>query len=157
MKHVVILGPGGSGKSTLAVRLGKITGLPVIELDKVFWLEGLVAMPRDQWAQVQMKLVKDNQWIMDGDLGPHDAVEVRLRSADTVIFLNFSFVRCAWRAMLRSRERSDFWLWLLRYRRRSRPLLMTESAAQAPTATLYMLRDPEAVKRFIAEVEAAGH
>ena len=154
MKRVVILGPGGSGKSTLAVRLGKITGLPVIELDKVFWLEGLVAMPRDQWVQVQMKLVKGNQWIMDGDLGPDDAVEVRLRSADTVIFLDFSLVRCAWRALF-LRERADFWLWLLRYRRRRRPLLMKEIAVQAPTATLYMLRDPEAVKRFLAEVEAA--
>ena len=156
MKRVVILGPGGSGKSTLAVRLEKITGLPVFELDRVFWLEGLVAMPRDQWAQVQMKLVKDDQWIMDGDLGPYDAVEVRLRSADTVIFLDFSLARCAWRAMLRSRERTDFWLWLLRYRRRSRPSLMREIAAQAPAATLYMLRNPEAVKQFIADVEAAG-
>jgi adenylate kinase family enzyme len=33
MKRVVIFGPGGPGKSTLAVRLGEITGLPVIELD----------------------------------------------------------------------------------------------------------------------------
>ena len=53
MKRVVILGPGGSGKSTLAVRLGEITGLRVIELDKVFWRPGLVATPRDQWVEVQ--------------------------------------------------------------------------------------------------------
>jgi nicotinamide riboside kinase len=31
VQRVVILGPGASGKSTLAVRLGQITGLPVIE------------------------------------------------------------------------------------------------------------------------------
>ncbi len=37
MKRVVILGRGASGKSTLARLLGEITGLPVIELDKVFW------------------------------------------------------------------------------------------------------------------------
>ena len=36
MKRVVIFGPGGSGKSTLAVPLGEITGLPVIEFDKMF-------------------------------------------------------------------------------------------------------------------------
>ena len=40
---VVILGPGGSGKSTLAIHLGEITGLPVIELDKLFWRSGLAA------------------------------------------------------------------------------------------------------------------
>lgn len=48
MKRVVILGRGGAGKSTLAARLGEITGLPVIELDKSFWRAGqntLEAMP----------------------------------------------------------------------------------------------------------------
>ena len=40
---MVILGPGASGKSTLAFHLGEITGLRVMELDKVFWRPGLVA------------------------------------------------------------------------------------------------------------------
>jgi len=43
MKRVVVIGPGASGKSTLAVELGEVTGLPVIELDKLFWRAGLVA------------------------------------------------------------------------------------------------------------------
>src|SRR5882672_10846264 len=85
MKRVVILGRGASGKSTLARRLGEITGLPVIELDKVFWRAGLLATPRDQWVVLQEKLVAEDGWIMDGDLGPYDAVEVRLRAADTII------------------------------------------------------------------------
>jgi adenylate kinase family enzyme len=38
MKRVVILGRGAAGKSTLAKRLGSITRLPVIELDKIFVL-----------------------------------------------------------------------------------------------------------------------
>src|ERR1700724_4378755 len=104
--------------------LGEITGLPVIELDKVFWRPGLVATPRDQWVVVQEKLVAKNGWIMDGDLGHYDAVEVRLRAADTIIFLDFSLVRCAWRAVRRSREGADFWRWLMEYRRQSRALVM---------------------------------
>jgi len=40
MKRVLILGRGASGKSTLARRLGEITGLPVVELDKAFWRPG---------------------------------------------------------------------------------------------------------------------
>lgn len=117
MMRVVILGPGASGKSRLAIHLSEITELPVIELDKLFWRPGLVPTPRDQWIKVQERLVKENGWIIDGDLGPYDTVEVRLRAADTVIFLDFSLVRCAWRAIRRSRERADFWVWLLRYRR----------------------------------------
>jgi dephospho-CoA kinase len=36
-RRVVILGRGGAGKSTFAARLGAVTGIPVIELDTVFW------------------------------------------------------------------------------------------------------------------------
>jgi adenylate kinase family enzyme len=152
MKRVVVIGPGASGKSTLAVRLGEITGLPVIELDKLFWRPGLVQTPRDQWAKIQQDLVKENGWILDGDFGPYDAIEVRLRAADTVIFLDFSLVRCAWRAIRRSRERVDFWLWLLRYRHQSRRLLMKAICEHADRATIHVLRNPQEVKRFVADM-----
>jgi|SRR5208282_2252014 len=149
MKRVVILGPGASGKSTLAMELGEITGLPVIELDKVFWQPGLAATPRDEWVEVQRRLIEKDAWIMDGDLGPYDAVDVRLRAADTIIFLDFSLIRCSWRALRRSRERIDFWLWMLRYRRRSRPYLLTEIGRHAAGANVHVLRDPEAVRKFL--------
>jgi len=152
MKRVVILGRGASGKSTLAARLGEITGLPVIELDKVFWRRGLGATPRDQWVVVQQKFVAEEGWILDGDLGPYDAVEVRLHAADTIIFLDFSFIRCAWRATRRSHERSDFWRWLLAYRWQSRPILMEAIAKHGTSANLHVLRNPEALRRFVAEV-----
>jgi nicotinamide riboside kinase len=152
VKRIVIVGPGGSGKSTLAVRLHEITGLPVIELDKVFWQPGLAVTPRDRWGKIQEELIERPEWIMDGDLGPYDAVEVRLRAADTVVFLDFSVLRCAWRAARRSRERADFWLWLLRYRGRSRPFLMEAIARHAANARLHVLRNPEALRRFLADV-----
>jgi adenylate kinase family enzyme len=154
MKRVAIIGRGASGKSTLASRLGDITGLPVIEVDKIFWRPGLIATPRDQWVVVQEKLVVGDRWIMDGDLGPYDAVEVRLRAADTIIFLDFSLVRCAWRAIRRSRERADFWSWLLSYRYKSRPILRAAIANHAPNAVLHVLRGPKAVGRFLADAAA---
>jgi adenylate kinase family enzyme len=150
--RVVILGPGASGKSTLAIHLSEITGLPVIELDKVFWRPGLAATPRDQWAKMQERLVEESRWIIDGDLGLYDAVEVRLHAADTIIFLDFSLLRCAWRAIRRSRERADFWLWLLRYRRQSRPFLMEAIAKYATHATLHVISNPQALRRFVEVV-----
>jgi adenylate kinase family enzyme len=152
MKRVLILGPGASGKSTLAARLGEVTGLPVIELDKVFWQPGLLPTPRDQWAELQQRLVDEDQWIIEGQLGPYDAVEVRLRAADTIILLDFSFIRCAWRALRRSRERADFWLWLLRYHRESRPLLIDAIHTFASQAELHVLRNPKALERFLAHM-----
>jgi adenylate kinase family enzyme len=154
MRRVVILGRGASGKSALARRLGEITGLPVIEVDRIFWQPGLIATPREQWVAMQEKLAAGDGWIMDGDLGPYDAVEVRLRAADTIIFLDFSLVRCAWRAIHRSRERADFWRWLLAYRYQSRPILMVAIANHAPNAVLHVFRGPKALERFVAEAAA---
>jgi adenylate kinase family enzyme len=152
VRRVVILGPGASGKSTLALRLGEITALPVIELDKVFWQPGLVAMAQSQWAELQQELVQREKWIMEGDLGRYDVVEIRLRAADTILFLDFSLLRCSWRAFGRSHERMDFWLWLLRYRYQSRPFLMRMIAAHAPGARLCVLRNPADVARFLGDV-----
>jgi len=106
---VVVTGPGAPGKSALAVRLSENTSLPVIELDKLFWQPGLTATPRAQWAAIQRELAAQESWIMDGDLGPYDILDVRLQAADTIVFLDFSPARCAWRAVRRSRERADFW------------------------------------------------
>ena len=152
MKRVVIVGRGASGKSTLAKRLGEITGLPVVELDKIFWRPGLVATPREEWVAVQELLAAKEEWIIEGDLGQWDFVETRLRSADTVIFLDFSFMRCAWRALRRSRERVDFWWWVLAYRWKHRPVLLKAVAYYAPDATLHVLRDPKALKKLVDDV-----
>lgn len=150
MRRVVVVGPGAAGKSTLARALGEVTGIPVTELDQVFWRPELEATPEEEWAAVLAELVARPAWILDGDLGPYDVIEVRLHAADTVVFLDFSLVRCAWRAVRRSREKADFWRWLLTYRRRSRPALLAAIAAHAPTARVCVLRTPRAVRRFLA-------
>ncbi len=152
MKRVLILGRGAAGKSTLARRLGAITGFPVIELDKIFWRAGLAPTAFEQWAEIQEKLVAEDRWIMDGDLGPYDVIDVRLRSADTVILLDFSLPRCAWRAFRRSRERADFWSWLITYRWRFRPKLMQAIAIHGVGANVYILHDPTELECFVASL-----
>jgi len=149
MKRVVILGRGAAGKSTLARQLGEITGLPVVELDKIFWRSGLFPTPRVEWIQLQESLVRKETWVLDGDLGPYDAVEVRLCAADTIILLDFSLFRCAWRVLRRAPERADFWRWVLDYRRQSVPRLTDAISRCAPNADLLILRTPKAVREFM--------
>jgi adenylate kinase family enzyme len=134
------------------VTLSRLTELPLIELDKIFWRQGLTATSRDEWIKTQEMLIEQERWIVDGDLGPYDAVEVRLRAADTIIVLDFSLARCAWRALRRGRERADFWHWLVTYRWRSRPRLMEAIAKQAPGADVYVVRDPAALTGLVAEI-----
>jgi len=152
VRRVVILGRGAAGKSVLAARLGEITGLPVIELDRLFWRPGLAATPRANWAELQRALARAESWIMDGDLGPYDKLGARLAAADTVVILDFSLLRCAWRALRRSRERADFWRWLIGYRRRSLPPILRQIASHAGSADVVVLRGPRAVRDFLAAV-----
>ena len=105
---------------------------------------------------MQRRLIAQDSWIMDGDLGHYDAVEVQLSAADTIILLDFGLVRCAWRALRRGRERSDFWLWLIAYRRQSLPVLMQIISRFAPHAELHLIRNPKELQPFLAGLEQEG-
>lgn len=45
MKRVVVIGSGGAGKSIFSRKLGEIAGLPVVQLDKLYWHPGFA-----QWS-----------------------------------------------------------------------------------------------------------
>ncbi len=96
----------------------------MIELDKHFWSSDLHPMSGEEWARLTSDLAARPTWVMDGDLGPYDVLAPRLRRADTVLILDYGVFRCVWRAHRRSRERADFWWWVLTWRRRSRPVLL---------------------------------
>ena len=68
MRRVILLGRGGAGKSTLARKIGAKLGIPVTELDKVFWRPDLTPMDIDEWTKVQNELCQRETWILDGDL-----------------------------------------------------------------------------------------
>src|SRR5919202_3822700 len=128
---VVVLGRGAAGKSVLARELGTVTNLPVVELDKEFWSADLQPMQLDVWRKRQQTLGEEPRWIMDGPLGPYDDPAPRLRRADTVVVLDMPLWLCTWRAIRRGRERSDFWRWMIRWRRERRSEGMAAIARHA--------------------------
>ncbi|MGW4365356.1 adenylate kinase [Nocardia takedensis] len=149
MRRVVVLGRGGAGKSVLAARLATLTGLPVVELDKYFWSPDLRPLPPREWARVQSRLADEPRWILDGDLGPYDVLDVRLRAADTVIVLDFALWRCVWRALRRSRENAAFWRWVIGYRRRGLPVVLAAVTEYAGQAEVVVARDPRELERWV--------
>jgi len=154
MERVLVLGRGGAGKSTLARAVGSVTGLPVHELDKHFWQQELLPLDPEAWRATQQHLAAGPAWVMDGDLGPYDVLEVRVARADTILVLDYGFATCAWRAARRSRERRDFWLWVWHYRRRHLPAVLRTLSVHAPSANLHRLRSPRATRTFLRELQA---
>jgi adenylate kinase family enzyme len=152
MNRIVVLGRGAAGKSAFASALHRATGIPCVELDTVFWSSDLRPVSQDEWRHVQVGLVAGDRWILDGDLGPYDAPDVRLRRADTVVLFDRNAFVCAWRAIRRSRERRDFWQWLVLWRVRYRPAMLRAVRTWAPRAELFVIRnrrDEERARRHI--------
>ena len=151
MQRVVILGRGGAGKSTTARRLGEVLGLPVFELDKHFWQPGLGPLLREKRVEVQQELASQSRWIMDGDLGPYDALPARLSAADTVLLLDFPLWLCVWRALRRSKGRWDFWWWLATWRSFERPKILA-ILTEYSNAQVHTFRSPREFDQFLSKL-----
>ncbi|MGV2827483.1 DNA topology modulation protein [Myxosarcina sp. GI1(2024)] len=99
MQRITILGSCGAGKSTLARILGVKLSLPVIHLDSYYWQEGWVETERTDWINIQQHLIQGDRWIIDGNYS--NTLEMRLKAADTIIWLDFPRGLCLWRVITR--------------------------------------------------------
>ncbi len=88
MKRVSIIGSGGAGKSTLARRLGKATGIEVVQLDKLHWKAGWIEPSKDEWLKIVSNIIAKDSWIVDGNFG--GTMETRIKRCDTIVFLDCS-------------------------------------------------------------------
>lgn len=109
MKKIMVIGSGGAGKSTFSRRLGDITGIEVIHLDKLHWLPGWTEPPKAEWRKIIEKNLAKDAWITDGNFG--STIEPRLEKCDTAILLDLPRAVCVYRALKRS----------LKYRGTTRP------------------------------------
>lgn len=110
LKKVLVIGCPGSGKSTFARALGKITGLPVIHLDRLNWREDATNVPREVFLARLEEALRGESWIIDGNYGA--TLEKRLKACDTVFFLDLDVGTCLEGVRLRKGQpRSDLpWL-----------------------------------------------
>ena len=164
MRRVVVVGSGGSGKSTFSTELGRLTGLPVIHLDREYWRPGWEETPKDEWNARVAQLLAGESWIMDGNFG--GTREMRMHAADTIIFLDLPRRVCLYRVLKRTlryygttrpdmsegcNERLDFefigWVWSYKHRSRKRLLAELESFENK---RVFTLRNQRQVREFLS-------
>lgn len=91
-RKILIVGCGGAGKSTLAVEMGKRFDLPIVHLDKLWWLPGWQTRPEQQFDEMlKLELIK-NDWIIEGNF--FRTFKTRLEHADFCIFLDYDTELC---------------------------------------------------------------
>ena len=91
-QKIIVLGCAGSGKSTLSRELHDVTGLPLFHLDNIWWKADRSHISREEFDRTLDEILRADQWIIDGDYSR--TYEIRFRSCDTVIFLDYSVDEC---------------------------------------------------------------
>lgn len=164
MDKIMIIGCSGAGKSTLARQLQKILGIELIHLDQYYWKANWVETPSEKWQSIVKELMHKNQWIMDGNYG--GTMDLRLKEADTVIFLNFSTWLCLYRVVQRTikyygRNRPDmsigcnerftfqFLEYVYNYKKTRTPKILKKLKAFENSKQIFILENDRQVQSFL--------
>ena len=91
MNKALVIGRSGAGKSTFARELARITGLPLIHLDRLFWREGWAATDPAKWRSITAQLLTQDRWIIDGNFT--GTMEPRIAAADVDKVIVFKSAR----------------------------------------------------------------
>ncbi|RSD29335.1 DNA topology modulation protein [Mesobacillus subterraneus] len=168
MEKVIIIGSGGAGKSTLAVKLGEVLGIKVYHLDALYWKPGWEMTPKDEWKLIVSGILKKDSWIMDGNFG--STLEMRAEAADTIIFLDYSTLRCLYgifkrRIMYHGKTRPDmnegcpekldweFIKWVATYKRKKAPDIQARmERLREQGKEIYHFTSPGETARFIEKL-----
>lgn len=142
--------------------------MPVVHLDELYWQPGWQPAECGAWRRRQERLVAADSWVIDGNY--LSTLDVRLRAADTVVFLDLPAWRCAWRAtrrVLKGRggantaagcpERLDrrhlrFLGYICGFRRHARPRVLHQLEQPGHRAMVVRMTTPSQVKRFLSRL-----
>ena len=110
MKKILVIGCCGSGKSTFSKKLQSILKIEVIHLDQYYHKPNWEEPEEEEWEKTVNKLVKKPSWIMDGTY--IESLDKRIEKCDTVIYLDYSILKCFFRVVKRvfadyGKKRSD--------------------------------------------------
>ncbi|MGD6874268.1 DNA topology modulation protein [Sutcliffiella horikoshii] len=167
MKRIVIIGSGGSGKSTLARQLGEKLEINVYHLDTLFWKPNWVGVPKDEQSNIQNNLVKEKEWIIDGNYG--GTMDIRLNAADTIIFLDIHRTICVYRALKRMFQYRnkirpdmgegceekfdvDFLKWIWDYPKTKRPGILKMLEQSSKDKKVLIIKSPKEVQELLNKV-----
>lgn len=164
--RITILGNAGSGKSTLANYIGNQLDLPVYHLDRFFWTTNWVERDSIEFLNIVEEIIKEDQWIMDGNY-MKASFDERLALSSTIIFFDYNRVLLEYRIVKRyfkykHKKREDictgcgekidfsFIKWVWSFNRRVRQMILEKLAEYRKKGiTVYIFKKRKDYKKFI--------
>ncbi len=89
---IMIFGRPGSGKSTFASQLSQNINIPVYHLDKYFYTKNWIARDKQEFLELQQKIVNQARWIIDGNATK--SLEMRYAQANIAIYFLLPRLTC---------------------------------------------------------------
>ena len=99
IKKILVIGCCGAGKSTFSTKLQSALNLELIHLDQYYHKPNWEEPEKEQWEGIVNNLVQKPTWIMDGNY--KGTFDIRFKEADTIIYLDYSTLKCLWRVIKR--------------------------------------------------------
>ena len=96
MKRILVTGNIGSGKTTLCKKLSSMLGIPAYHFDQVAWQASWKRPTPEERETKTRQLLEKTEWVIDG------VSKELMECADTIVFLDFPRVVCAWRTLKRN-------------------------------------------------------
>ena len=99
--RILIVGASGSGKTTFARELCRHTGLPLLELDSIYWGPNWSRPSPEAFGKALNQAIQPPGWIIEGDCDLHS--HQVWQAADLLIWLDLPlwqvFARTLWRSL----------------------------------------------------------
>lgn len=104
ISRVNVVGTSGAGKSTFAKKLSAATGIPYVEMDKIFWGPNWKWPTDEEFFAKLQEAIGGEQWILDGNYTR--TIPLKWERVELVIWLDYSFPRTLLQAISRAIKRS---------------------------------------------------
>ena len=172
---VNVVGTSSSGKTTFCKKLSSILSIPLIEMDALFWGPNWYMPTAEEFFPKLRLALKRSSWILDGNYTR--TIPIKWKSVTTIIWLDFSFPRTLYQAVIRAIKRiitrEEIWpntgnreslkslfsedsivLWAIKTHRKFRPSYEALiEAGDYSNIQFIRLRSPKEVELFLSKVK----